>query len=259
VIWLFRWLLMRLTLLAAVAKLASPDPSWRNLTALQHYFETQPLPTWMGWYVAQLPEWMQRSLTLGTLIVELGAGLLILAPRRPRRWAAGAIAVLNLFMFFIGNLGVYQLLVIGFCLLLVDDTSVRALQTRLWRRVPPAATGPVLEQGPGPTRRFNRWPIQIIVPLCILGTVLPLVQYTLALKARWPWPLPVRSLAEWVAPFRTFNSYSLFTTVATNRFEIVLEGSFNGVTWSEYQFKYKPGPTLNRPPLVAPHQPGWIA
>ena len=44
VVWLFRWLLIRLRLLSGLAKLASGDAGWREFTALNHYFETHPLP-----------------------------------------------------------------------------------------------------------------------------------------------------------------------------------------------------------------------
>src|SRR5262249_35420245 len=44
-VWLFRWLLFRLMFFSGVVKLASGDPTWRGLTALQYHYETQPLPT----------------------------------------------------------------------------------------------------------------------------------------------------------------------------------------------------------------------
>ncbi len=54
-LWLLRWLLFRLMLESGLVKLLSGDPTWRNLTALTFHFETQPLPTWLGWQAAQLP------------------------------------------------------------------------------------------------------------------------------------------------------------------------------------------------------------
>src|SRR5262249_8362923 len=53
-LWLLRWLLFRLMSQSGAVKLLSGDPTWRHLTALQYHFETQPLPTWIGWYVHQL-------------------------------------------------------------------------------------------------------------------------------------------------------------------------------------------------------------
>ena len=54
-LWLLRWLLFRLMFASGFVKLAS-DEVWRNLTALNVHYETQPLPTSLGWYVHQLPE-----------------------------------------------------------------------------------------------------------------------------------------------------------------------------------------------------------
>ena len=43
--------------------------------------------------------------------------------------------------------------------------------------------------------------------------------------------------------------------MTTSRLEIIVEGSNDGVTWFEYEFKYKPGDLIRRPKFVAPHQP----
>jgi lipase maturation factor 1 len=43
--------------------------------------------------------------------------------------------------------------------------------------------------------------------------------------------------------------------MTTTRPEIIVQGSNDGVTWIDYEFRYKPG-DLGRPPhWVAPHQP----
>jgi len=41
--WLYRWLLFRLRFASGLAKLLSGDPSWRDVSALSHHFEAQPL------------------------------------------------------------------------------------------------------------------------------------------------------------------------------------------------------------------------
>ena len=63
------------------------------------------------------------------------------------------------------------------------------------------------------------------------------------------------ALYQWVAPLRSSNSYGLFAVMTTVRREIVVEGSNDGVTWLEYEFKYKPGDLKRRPGFVEPHQP----
>jgi hypothetical protein len=47
----------------------------------------------------------------------------------------------------------------------------------------------------------------------------------------------------------------LFASMTTIRPEIVIEGSNDGASWLEYEFRYKPGRLDRSPPWVAPHQP----
>ncbi|SPE24573.1 conserved hypothetical protein [Candidatus Sulfopaludibacter sp. SbA3] len=51
------------------------------------------------------------------------------------------------------------------------------------------------------------------------------------------------------------NSYGLFAVMTTERLEIQVEGSDDGVTWRAYEFPYKPGDLRRAPPIVEPHQP----
>jgi hypothetical protein len=65
--------------------------------------------------------------------------------------------------------------------------------------------------------------------------------------------------AAWVnheiEPLHLVNTYGLFAVMTTTRPEIIVEGSDDGVHWSEYGFKYKPGDVMRRPLWNAPHQP----
>ena len=56
-------------------------------------------------------------------------------------------------------------------------------------------------------------------------------------------------------PLRTINGYGLFRVMTTERPEIIVEGSRDGVTWSEYGFRFKAGDVTRRPRYAAPHQP----
>ena len=67
VAWLFRWLAFRLYFLSGAVKLLSHDPSWRNLSALDFHYHTQPLPTIFAWYMDKLPAGVQRASTLVVL------------------------------------------------------------------------------------------------------------------------------------------------------------------------------------------------
>jgi lipase maturation factor 1 len=66
---------------------------------------------------------------------------------------------------------------------------------------------------------------------------------------------PPDLLGRWLAPWRSFNGYGLFRVMTTERPEIVVEGSRDGVNWSAYEFPWKPGDLYRRPGWCAPHQP----
>src|SRR5262249_5350931 len=95
-LWLLRWLLFRLMLQSGSVKLLSGDPTWRNFTALNYHYETQPLPTWIGWYAHQLPASAQKFSTIMMFVIELVVPFLVLAPRRPRQIAFVAFVALEL-------------------------------------------------------------------------------------------------------------------------------------------------------------------
>ncbi len=56
---------------SGVAKIAGGDPEWRNLSAMDDYYQNGPLPTWIGWYAHHLPHWFH----VGTAGFTIGAGV----------------------------------------------------------------------------------------------------------------------------------------------------------------------------------------
>jgi lipase maturation factor 1 len=121
VLWLCRWLLFRLMFMSGVVKLLSNDPTWWNLTALTIHYETQPLPTWLGWYAHQLPVWVHKLSVAVMFVIELAAPFLIFCGRRARQWACGAFVLLMLLISLTGNYCFFNLLTVTLCVLLLDD------------------------------------------------------------------------------------------------------------------------------------------
>ena len=239
-LWLLWWLLFRLMFSSGVVKLASGDATWRHLTALTYHYETQPLPTWIGWYAHQLPAWFQRLSCVLMFCIELIVPWFIVGPRRWRRAACAVLIGFQLLIAATGNYCFFNLLTIALCVLLLDDDA----WPRRWRErctEAPAARG--------------RWPAWIIGPMAAL--IMLLSSATLpGLRGVWRWlPSPLMAAPRWAAPFRTVNGYGLFAVMTTTRNEIVIEGSRDGIEWKPYAFKYKPGDPARRPAFVAPHQP----
>src|SRR5439155_1142219 len=126
--WLVWLLLFKLMFLSGITKLASGDPTWRHLTALDYHFWTQPLPPWTAWYAQLLPAWVHKGMTLGMFAIELGVPWLIFAPSPWRRLRIAACALLGLGQLGIaatGNYGFFNLLAIVLCVPLLDDAVLR--------------------------------------------------------------------------------------------------------------------------------------
>src|SRR5438876_6073156 len=121
VLWLCRWLLFRLMFMSGAVKLLSGDATWSKLTALTFHYETQPLPTWVGWYAHQLPVWFQKTSVALMFVIELALPVLIFFGRRGRQIACGAFLLLMLLISLTGNYCFFNLLTVTLCVLLLDD------------------------------------------------------------------------------------------------------------------------------------------
>ncbi|HEV2494020.1 MAG TPA: lipase maturation factor family protein [Terriglobia bacterium] len=245
VLWLLRWLLFRLLFLSGTVKLQSGDPTWRHLTALEYHYYTQPLPTPIAWYMNQLPAWFQELSVVFVFAVEIGVPFLIFFPRRLRLTGAALIASLEILIALTGNYTFFNLLALVLCLLLLDDAFLaRFVPRRLAQRI--AGVG----EQPGPFR------LRRAITVALAVVILTASGAELAGRfLRGVVPRPARHLLGLLEPFHIVNGYGLFAVMTTSRLEIIVQGSNDGTTWRDYEFKYKPGDVKRPPPWVAPHQP----
>jgi len=244
IIWLFRWLLFRFLLLSGAVKLLSGDLTWLNLTALNFHYETQPLPTLFSWYMHQLPEWFQKFSVGVMFFIELVIPFLVFAPRRIRLFAAVSIVGLQVLIFLTGNYNFFNLLTVALCLFLLDDAF-------LTRFIPEKFRIKTVEG-------FIKSQI-IVLKKILIGAVSILILFVSGFQLLEIFfhvsPRFVIQIETWISRLRIVNTYGLFAVMTTTRREIVVEGSYDGEVWKEYEFKYKPG-DLERPPVWAtPHQP----
>jgi len=129
-IWLLRWLLFRFMFMSGVVKLLSGDPNWWNLSALSYHFLTQPLPTPLAWYAAQLPPSVLKFTTGSMFFIELALPFLIFSPRWPRFFAAFGILLLESCILITGNYNWFNLQTMLLCLPLFDDTAIQKILPR---------------------------------------------------------------------------------------------------------------------------------
>jgi hypothetical protein len=220
---------------SGAAKLLTGDPTWRDLTAMKTYYETAPLPTWVGWWMHQLPMPIHQATSALTFVVEMGAPFLIWGPRGLRRFAVAAMLAFQLFVVLTANYGFFNYLSAALALWALDDHDLGVREHVVPRRswlatISVTATAAVL------------------VPISLVP-FLPFVRVPPAI-ARIAQPIH-----RVIDPYRSINAYHLFASMTLVRREPIIEGTADGTTWRSYEFRYKPGDVDRPPPFVAPHQP----
>ena len=232
------FLLARLMFSSGIVKILSGDPTWADLTAMTHHFETQPIPNPFAWFIHQLPHPLLQFSTLLTFAIELFLPLIILFPQPQARLSASVgFLSLMLLIALTGNYAYFNLLTAALCLTLIDNRYYPS-----WLR----PTTIPLPWTPVPWRHLAS-----LAALLQLSLALPVLMATLGL-------FPRSSASRWeksLAPWHLTSGYGLFAVMTTRRPEITLELSPDGKTWETIQFPYKAGPPDRMPPQIAPFQP----
>jgi lipase maturation factor 1 len=247
-VWLLRWEWFSIYFGSGLVKLLSGDPQWRTLTAMDHYYENSPLPSWVGWYAQQLPHSVHTATAFLTLFAELVTPWVLLCPRRPRLAVAVVLTAFQIGIIATANYAFLNYLVLALGVFLVDDRALSGLARFVARA---RSASPVPEPPPrGPATPAARWSgwIGTFVLVCTIyvssaSFLGPVVPYALT--------APIRFLE----PFRVANSYGLFAVMTTAEYEIEFQGTRGDGNWIAYPFRYKPQDPFAAPGLYAPYQP----
>ncbi|MEO6828300.1 MAG: lipase maturation factor family protein [Acidobacteriaceae bacterium] len=282
---LLLWEWFRIYFESGVVKIASGDPQWRTLTAMDEYYQNGPLPTWIGWYVQHLPHWFHAATVVATFILELIIVWMMFLPRRWRIACFFIVTAWQLAVILTGNYAFlnYLVLVLGF--LLLDDRFLSRFVPARWRPVVPSeilvqqkfnaeadlilhinpaqqdegaesahasrsASGKVSSSGSHRNPHAFAFALTTVMLTWVFyaGT-LPLLQMF------WRGvPLPEAPVTA-LAPIRIANQYGLFAVMTPHRYEIEFQGSNDGHTWVAYPFRYKPQDPSRAPGIYAPYQP----
>jgi len=237
------WLWFAIYFGSGVVKILSHDEQWRNLTAMDHYYENGPLPSFLGWYVQELmPQWFHAATAGATLLLELVLCWLCFLPRRFRIVLFWIVTPFQIGIIFTSNYAFLNWLVLSLGFLLLDDRHFARFKLGLPERDLRPAWQP-------PTRTFN------VLAALSLGVVFYVSG--LELFGRFLPFLDVFSTApvEFLEPFRIANPYGLFAVMTRNRYEIEFQGSNDGETWTPYPFRYKPQALDRGGAIYAPYQP----
>ncbi len=242
--WLLYWLLFRLMFGSGIVKLLSGDVSWRNLTALTFHYETQPLPTWLGWYAHQLPVWFHKFSCALMFLIEFVVPFFIFGARPLKIAAFFLFLFLQTLIGLTGNYTFFNLLSVAPCILLLDDTFLEKILPKIF-----------LQRCEPPHEHVLPEKNYFMAVTAAFLFLLSLLSFSGSLLRREGVSMPLVNLRRIISTYRIANSYGLFSVMTNPRYEIIVEGSDDGKTWLAYEFKYKPGDMKQKPQFVEPHQP----
>lgn len=242
-IWLFRWLIFRVMLGAALIKLRG-DPSWRDLTALYYHFETQPIPNPLSRMFHFEPHWLAKIGVLFNFLAELIAPWFAFYPRIARI-TAGIIMVLFQFTIILsGNLSFLNWLTIIPALACFDD---RFLAKLLPQRVVNVAAKAAAGGEDSPSAKRVAIVVAVVIALLSIRPVVNMISSNQIMNTSF------NSLD-------LVNTYGAFGSVGHERRTVVFQGTDALVpdeqaVWKDYLYLAQPVAVDRRPVQIAPYQP----
>ncbi|AUG47677.1 hypothetical protein BVU17_09170 [Haloarcula taiwanensis] len=234
VVWLLKWVLFRNMFGAGLIKLRGDD-CWRDLTALDYHYETQPIPNPVSWYAHHLPDRFHRLEVLGNHVVEVAVPFLYFAPQPWASVAGVATIGFQCWLMLTGNFSwLNALTIVQAIAAFRDDVFTATLPVTA-----PSATAPPL--------------------------YLQALSVGLAAVVLWRSIGPVRNILSErqvmntaFDSLRLVNAYGAFGSITRTRYEIVVQGTTDEVVtadteWETYEFKGKPTDPAQRPRQLAPY------
>jgi hypothetical protein len=230
--WIYRWTLFRLMFGAGLIKIRG-DSCWRDLTCLDYYFETQPIPNPLSWYFHWLPRPVLHGGVAFNHFVELVAPFGYFLPQ-PVAGIAGLITIaFQLSLIVSGNLSWLNWLTIVLAFTTLDNRFLAWLPISM-PEIQPLPSG----------QRIAVYGLGVIVAFLSIAPTVNMLS-------------PNQVMNTSFNPLQIVNTYGAFGSITRERFEIAIEGTADeaveSATWREYQFKGKPGDPSRKPLQIAPY------
>ncbi|CAB9523437.1 Lipase maturation factor 1 [Seminavis robusta] len=242
VIWSFRWFLFRIMMGAGLIKFKSNDRKWKDLTAMNYFYETQPVPSVLTRTMHFMPTAFHKFEVLINHFVEVVAPWFLILPFVPCqiRRAAGLIQIIfQLVLISTGNLSFLNWLTMIPAIACLDDACLRRLfapsrvvEASIMAAVAKAPTIPV---------------VPVLFGALVTWLSVPVVQNLLAKR---------QQMNASFDPLRLINTYGAFGVVDEVREEWIISSAASRdmeEEWKEYEFKVKPGNVHRKPRWITPY------
>ncbi len=233
-IWYWLWhlclrlILIKLLIGSAWVKWASLDPTWRDLTAMNYHYLTQPLPHSLSLLAHHLPESLHKASVIWVFAIEGIFPLMLFGFGYTLATGIFFQLLLQILILLTGSYGFFNLLTM-------------ALVLNCWHFDKSNKVS------------IPNYPKLIWIPILVL-ILHALISLELFSQQIWKNSFaPLQTIRQWIAPYRILNTYGLFATMTTQRLEISVEVSADCQNFTPISFNYKPDP--HNP--VTPHWAGF--
>jgi hypothetical protein len=259
-------LLAKLMLESGIVKFTSFSAdnanTWRDLTALDFHYWTQPLPHCLSPSIDSLHAWFHQFSLIFMYGIELILPIFLFFPGNLRRIAVFGQIILQVAILLSGNYGFFNLLTLCLCIPLLDDKTLPKFFLNYCNQ----DINDNKNTGLGKNTTNKSLTVNIIQTsiLSIAWFYFAVTTYGhLARDIKGNQQNPIVEIdAKWtneytnfIRPTRAFNSYGLFRVMTTTRPEIIIEGSLDGKSWRPYEFRWKPTDPAQSPRFTGPHMP----
>ncbi len=226
--------------------------TWRDLTALNYHFWTQPIPSWISWYIDQLPSIIDKVSLFFTYWCELIVPFMIFFPRRIRRIAFFSLILFQILIILTGNYGFFNLLTIILCVTLLDDQLIAHYFDKWLKISKQESTTKALPEK-------IKMTMSVVIFSCFIYTTIFFVNRDLKGSDFNQSRNEISNLGNFIIQTaqvsRSLNAYGLFRVMTITRPEIYIEVLNQDSSWVPIIFKYKPVKEDQRPKFFFPHMP----
>jgi hypothetical protein len=233
IIILFLWLVFRMEFGAGMIKIRG-GREWRDLTAMFHHHETQPMPGPFSRRFHLLPAWFHRGEVLGNHVTQLGVIWLVFTP------VLGLVTDAS-WPLIVGG--------VAACIVIVTQLWLVASGNFAWLNWATIVLAFSAIGVPGSGDESGELPVYWAVITTVVFIAYVILSWPAARNLVSKRQVMNGSFNRW----RLANAYGAFGTVTKTRIEYVIEGTQDGTTWHEYHFRGKPGDVHRIPRQFAPY------
>ena len=238
--WLLWLLIIKLMFESGLVKFTffAPDGSntWKDLTALNYHYWTQPIPSWISWYIDKLPDFIDKIALGFTYWCELIIPFMIFLPRRMRRIAFFSLIIFQALIIMTGNYGFFNLLTIVICVTLIDDQLIEGFSSK-W-----LVASSEINSVKNLTEKIKISSGVFILGCFIFTTIFFIKRDLIGSKANqnnFKISSFGRTLTQTAQVSRSMNAYGLFRVMTVTRPEIYIEVLSSDSIWSPVAFDWQ--------------------